>query len=73
VLDQLNELSKREYVSPYRIAAIHAGLNDREQAFEWLERAFKERDAWMIWLKVDPVLDDLRADLRFQELLRRVG
>ncbi len=73
VLDELNELAKQGYVPPYRIAAIYAGLNDNEQAFAWLERAFAERDAWMIWLKVDPVLDDLRADRRFEDLLRRVG
>ena len=73
VLDELNELSKRRYVSSYRVAAIHLGLGEKEQAFEWLERAYEEHDAWLVWLKVDPVLDDLHADPRFTDLVRRVG
>jgi TolB-like protein/Flp pilus assembly protein TadD len=73
VLDELNELSKRRYVSSYRVAAIHLGLGETERAFEWLERAVEERDAWLVWLKVDPVLDALRADPRFADLVRRVG
>jgi hypothetical protein len=43
------------------------------EAIEWLGRACEERDAWLIWLKVDPVLDRLRADPRFTDLVRRVG
>jgi tetratricopeptide (TPR) repeat protein len=73
VLDELSELSKRRYVSSYRVAAIHLGLEDKERAFEWLERAYEERDSWLAWLKVDPVLDDLRSDPRFSDLVRRVG
>ena len=73
VLDELGELSKRRYVSSYRVAAIHLGLEDKERAFEWLERAYEERDSWLAWLKVDPVLDDLRSDPRFADLVRRVG
>jgi len=73
VLDELNELSKSGYTSSYRIAAIYAGLEETKQAFEWLRRAYEERDAWLIWLRVDPVFDDLRSDRRFQELLRLVG
>jgi len=73
VLDELNELSKRVYVSSYRIAAIYACLEETKQAFEWLRRAYEERDVWLTWLRVDPVFDDLRSDPRFQELLRLVG
>jgi DNA-binding SARP family transcriptional activator len=73
VLDELSELSKRRYVSSYRVAAIHLGLGEKERAFEWLERAVEERDSWLAWLKVDPVLDDLRSDPRFSDLVRRVG
>jgi tetratricopeptide (TPR) repeat protein len=73
VLDELHELSKRGYVSSYRIAAIYAGLQETQQAFEWLRRAYEERDAWLTWLRVDPVFDDLRSDRRFQKLLERVG
>jgi DNA-binding SARP family transcriptional activator len=73
VLDELGELTKRRYFSPYRVAAIHLGLGEQERAFEWLERAYEERDSWLVWLKVDPVLDGLRSDPRFKDLVRRVG
>src|SRR5438309_2470411 len=73
VLDELGELSGRKYVSAYRVAAIHAGLGDTERAFQWLNRAYEERDGWLIWLTSDPVFDRLRADERFTTLLRRIG
>jgi DNA-binding SARP family transcriptional activator len=73
VLDDLNELSKRVYVSSYRIAAIYACLAETEQAFAWLRRAYEERDVWLMWLRVDPVFDDLRSDPRFEELISLVG
>jgi DNA-binding SARP family transcriptional activator len=73
VLDELGELSKHRYVSSYRVAAVHLALGDRARTFEWLERAYRERDSWLVWLNVDPVLDGLRADRRFRDLVRRVG
>ena len=73
ILGELNEVRKRTYVSSYRVAAIYEGLDEREQAFEWLQRAYDERDPWLIWLKLDPVLDNLRSDARFEELTRRLG
>src|SRR5205814_5415345 len=73
VLDELSELSGRKYVSAYRLAAIYAALGDTEQAFRWLNRAYEERDGWLIWLKSDPVLDNLRSDERFTTLLGRIG
>jgi hypothetical protein len=54
------------------MAVVHAGLGDVDAAIEWLERACAERDVWLVWLKVDPRLDRLRADARFEDLLRRV-
>jgi len=73
LLDELTELSTQTYVSPYRIAAIHLALRDKERAFKWLEHAYEGRDGWLIWLAVDPVVDDLRSDKRFADLLERVG
>jgi len=73
LLDELNELSTQHYVSPYRIAAVYAALGDRDRAFKWLEHAYESRDGWLIWLLVDPVVDSLRSDERFMELLRRMG
>lgn len=73
ILNELKELSKRRYILPNLIAIIYVGLNEKEQAFAWLEKAYQERSDFMIVLKVDPVLDGLRSEPRFQDLLRRVG
>ena len=73
VLDELREMSKQRYVSPYLIAVVYAGLGDRAQAFAWLEKAYEDRSFFLIWLKVEPRFDNLRDDSRFVELLRRVG
>ena len=54
-------------------AVIYTGLNDRDRAFEWLEKAFEDRSWGILWLKVDPRFDQLRADQRFASLLRRMG
>src|SRR4029079_16499730 len=51
VLDDLHEMETRRYVSPYTAAAIYTGLGDKDQAFKWLERAFEERDVWLMNLK----------------------
>jgi len=73
VLEQLHELSKQRYVTPYGVARIHAALGEKEEALHWLETAYRERAEWMVLLKVDPCLDDLRPDPRFQDLLRRMN
>ena len=73
VLDELNDQSKERYVSPYYVAKIYASLGEREQAFTWLEKAYQERNPDFIELKVEPLLDPIRSDARFQDLLRRVG
>jgi hypothetical protein len=56
-----------------KIACRYLGLGDKEQAFAWLNRAYQERDNWLIYLNVEPRLDPLRSDPRFTDLLRRVG
>jgi TolB-like protein len=72
-LEGLKELSKRAYVSSYQIAQIHAMLEDNDQAIARLERAFKERDSRLTYIKVDPAFDEIRADPRFQQLLQQSG
>jgi TolB-like protein/Flp pilus assembly protein TadD len=73
VLDELNLNSKGRYVPPYSYALIHTGLGEKDLAFEWLEKAYEYRNEWLVWLKVDPELDDLRSDLRFTKLVKRIG
>ena len=73
ILDQLRELSKQQYVTPYGVGRIYAALGQTEEAFRWLETAYEQRGNWMVFLKVDPVFDDLRSDPRFQDLMRRMN
>jgi len=72
-LAELKGLSEKRFVSEASIAMIYIALRDKEQAFAWLEKADKRRDALLARLKVDPRFDDLRSDPRFQDLVKRVG
>ena len=71
-LAELQEQSKKRYVSPASIAMIYAALGDKEQAFAWLEKAEKARDAPLARLKVDSRFDSLRSDPRFADLVQRL-
>ncbi|HET6178660.1 MAG TPA: winged helix-turn-helix domain-containing protein [Candidatus Sulfotelmatobacter sp.] len=73
ILQQLNELSKQCYVTPYVLGQTYAALGDIDEAFRWLETGYQERAAWMVVLKIDPHLDPLRSDPRFEDLLRRMN
>jgi hypothetical protein len=72
-LNDLMSLSGRRYVSPYDIAIVHAGLGNTKLVFDWLEAAFTDRSAWMVFVGVDPRLEPYKDDPRFRELLRRCG
>jgi DNA-binding winged helix-turn-helix (wHTH) protein/Flp pilus assembly protein TadD len=72
LLQELEEISARRHVSPYWIAMVHAGLGARDSAFESLEQAFHQRDVWLLWLKMEPRFDFLRADQRFARTLERL-
>jgi eukaryotic-like serine/threonine-protein kinase len=65
--------SKRQYVPPGVFARLYARLDENDQAFEWLEKAYQERHHSMAFMRVEPGLDSLHADPRFHELLRRLG
>lgn len=73
LLDELLEISKRDYVEPMFIAKIYAGLGDKEQAMQWLEKGYENRTPYMTYLKTEPALDSLRSDPRFMELCRKMG
>ncbi|HJZ66610.1 MAG TPA: protein kinase [Blastocatellia bacterium] len=72
-LDQLKEASKQRYTAAYGFAVLYTGLGERDQAFQWLERSYQDRANDLINLKIDPLLDNLRSDPRFADLVRRVG
>jgi tetratricopeptide (TPR) repeat protein len=73
MLDRLNRLDSGRYVAPFWHSIVHAGLGDVDAAIGHLERSYAQSDVWLVWLNTDPRLDSLRADPRFQQLLRRVG
>jgi TolB-like protein/DNA-binding winged helix-turn-helix (wHTH) protein/Tfp pilus assembly protein PilF len=73
LLDQLMEQSKKRYVSPFYVAIVYAGLGENDQALDWIEKAYKDRSNAIVFAKVDPQLDTLRATPRFQSLLRRLA
>jgi tetratricopeptide (TPR) repeat protein len=72
VVAELKSLAAERYVSPHSVALIYAALGDRAHAMQWLQKAYTEHASEMYALKVDPVLDPLRSDPRFAELLRRM-
>src|SRR5262249_43052704 len=73
IVDELIARSRQHYVMAHWMAEIFACLNQTDEAFSWLERAYFERSAWSPYLKVYPVLDNLRSDPRYQELVRRMN
>src|SRR5262249_41557364 len=72
-LAALKEQASQRYVPPYNIALIYAGLDDKSQALDWLEKGLAARDVHMVFLRVDPKWDGLRDQPRFQALIRRIG
>ncbi|HZM87917.1 MAG TPA: FlgO family outer membrane protein [Blastocatellia bacterium] len=73
VLFRLRELSKQQYVQPSYIAMVYAGLGERDQTFEWLEKAYASRDDRLVFVMTDPLMDGVASDSRFQDLARRIG
>jgi len=73
LLTELKELAKRRYVASFWIAMIYVGLDEKDEAFAWLEKAYQERSWWLVWIKMDPKVDSLRSDPRFSDLMRRIG
>ncbi len=60
-------------IRPYHIALFYNGLGESKETLNWLERGFEQREPRLVFLKVEPKWNNLRDDLRFQELLRKVG
>ncbi len=73
MLDLLKEMSDNQYVAPYWMAVLYVGLGEKEQALDWLEKAFEGRDGSMVFLKVDPVFNGIRSDPRFVRLIKKMG
>ena len=73
VIKRFKDLAKTQYVISYFVANIYAALGDKEKAFAELEKAFAQRDWELHRLKVDPLMDPLRSDPRFKEMLKRLN
>ncbi|MCI0698139.1 protein kinase [candidate division KSB1 bacterium] len=72
VLHELEERSKQQYVAPLDFVWVYTGLGEKDQAFEWLNKAYEERNG-LFRLKTEPTFDALRSDPRFEELLQKIG
>ena len=73
ILDTLNLLSARRFVTSYGVALVYAALNEKDQAFQWLNKAYDERSHWLVWLRTDPRWINIRPDKRFATLVNNVG
>jgi len=73
ILGRLNEEAKSHYVAPYALALVQTALGDKDRAIEELEHAYQEHETnYFFAIKVDPMLDDLRGDPRFDALVQKV-
>ena len=72
IIEELHQLSKHRYVMAYWMALIYAGLKENDTAFRWLETAREERSPMLTFVKMDPRVDNLRSDPRFDDLMRRM-
>jgi serine/threonine protein kinase/Tfp pilus assembly protein PilF len=73
VLDEMHKKAEQGPVSPFFFALVYAGLNDKESALQWLQKAYEQRSGSIRYLKMEPRLDNIRSDPRFVDLMRRVG
>jgi serine/threonine-protein kinase len=72
IADELERLREREYVSPVALATVYLGLGEHSRALDWAERAYEERRGWLNYLAVNPLVDPLRGDPRFEALVVRM-
>ena len=73
ILNELNELAKRQYASAYELATIYVALGNNEEAFQLLAKAYAEHSFHLVYLNVSPHFKPVSSDRRFQNLVQRVG
>ena len=73
LLAELLLLARQRYIPSTTLALVYSGLNNLDEAFRWLERAFAERECSLVYLNVYPTYDNLRQDPRFHDLVHRIG
>ncbi len=72
-IDLMKEEMSYKHISPSEIASMYSRLEEKDEAFMWLEKAYREHDPLLIWLKTYPAFDNIRNDSRFSDIQRRVG
>jgi len=72
-LSELEELAKKQYVSPTAFATIYLGLGEKEKTLDWLKKGYEERDSACWYLKIDQIYNGVRNEPRFQAILKEVG
>ena len=73
MLSELLERSQKGYVSSFWIAVLYIALGEVDKAFEWLDKAYEERDGSLIYITVPPPFDSVRSDPRYKQLLEKMG
>jgi tetratricopeptide (TPR) repeat protein len=73
LLNELEERSNRDFVSPYLRATVHVALDEKQRAVELLEEAYWEHSIDIVQAKIDPKLNPLRSEQRFQTLVKKLG
>jgi tetratricopeptide (TPR) repeat protein len=73
ILEELKLRSQQTYVQPMAVAVIYIALGEKDAAFDWLAKAYDDRSASLVFLKVDPMFEPLHGDARFSDLVRRIG
>jgi TolB-like protein/Tfp pilus assembly protein PilF len=73
LLTELEERSKRDFISPYLRATVHVALDEKQRAIELLEEAYSQHSIDIVQAKIDPKLDPLRNEQRFQALVKKLG
>jgi TolB-like protein/Flp pilus assembly protein TadD len=73
ILRELHTLSEKRYVSPFELASVHFVLGQTDEGFRWLAKAFQDRCFELISLRVDPRLQSVKSDPRFQSLFSQLG
>jgi tetratricopeptide (TPR) repeat protein len=68
-----DETKEAKHVQPTKIALVYAELGLKDQAFDWLQRAYEEHDAWLVNVKLGKFVDPLRSDPRYLDLLKQMG
>ena len=73
MLTRLQEGAKERNAPAMASARVYAGLADKDKAFEWLEKAYQDRSLFLAMIRLEGLLEPLRSDPRWPDLLRRIG